>query len=135
CAFPNHTSVPCDKPEIITSSANVFGLVSSNICRTKLVPNSGTPNVPVAQSMSSAVTPKGAGLEKIPITSSSSNGIVLGSIPLKSCNIRMTVGSSCPSISSFNKLSSRSEEHTSELQSRFDLVCRLLLGKINIPNQ
>src|SRR5699024_12251141 len=24
---------------------------------------------------------------------------------------------------------SRSEEHTSELQSRFDLVCRLLLGK------
>src|SRR5699024_11624005 len=30
----------------------------------------------------------------------------------------------------------RSEEHTSELQSRFDLVCRLLLEKkkINIPN-
>src|SRR5699024_11315777 len=26
---------------------------------------------------------------------------------------------------------SRSEEHTSELQSRFDLVCRLLLGKKN----
>src|SRR5699024_12116027 len=26
---------------------------------------------------------------------------------------------------------SRSEEHTSELQSRFDLVCRLLLEKIN----
>src|SRR5438067_13476127 len=25
----------------------------------------------------------------------------------------------------------RSEEHTSELQSRFDLVCRLLLAKIN----
>src|SRR5699024_11669786 len=25
----------------------------------------------------------------------------------------------------------RSEEHTSELQSRFDLVCRLLLEKIN----
>src|SRR5699024_11695098 len=25
----------------------------------------------------------------------------------------------------------RSEEHTSELQSRFDLVCRLLLGKKN----
>src|SRR5437868_12998741 len=30
----------------------------------------------------------------------------------------------------------RSEEHTSELQSRFDLVCRLLLEKkkINTPN-
>src|SRR5438067_7433419 len=29
-------------------------------------------------------------------------------------------------------LGSRSEEHTSELQSRFDLVCRLLLEKKNI---
>src|SRR5438067_3587066 len=28
-----------------------------------------------------------------------------------------------------NKGDSRSEEHTSELQSRFDLVCRLLLEK------
>src|SRR5699024_11402088 len=30
--------------------------------------------------------------------------------------------------------SSRSEEHTSELQSRFDLVCRLLLEKKNSAN-
>src|SRR5699024_12880663 len=29
----------------------------------------------------------------------------------------------------------RSEEHTSELQSRFDLVCRLLLEKKNKSNQ
>src|SRR5207249_10531569 len=29
----------------------------------------------------------------------------------------------------------RSEEHTSELQSRFDLVCRLLLEKKNIQHQ
>src|SRR5699024_11429401 len=28
----------------------------------------------------------------------------------------------------------RSEEHTSELQSRFDLVCRLLLEKKNVKN-
>src|SRR5207249_11790619 len=28
-----------------------------------------------------------------------------------------------------NRLATRSEEHTSELQSRFDLVCRLLLEK------
>src|SRR5207249_9268120 len=28
----------------------------------------------------------------------------------------------------------RSEEHTSELQSRFDLVCRLLLEKKTIPS-
>src|SRR5207249_6214995 len=30
---------------------------------------------------------------------------------------------------SFRSTSGRSEEHTSELQSRFDLVCRLLLEK------
>src|SRR5699024_11802066 len=30
---------------------------------------------------------------------------------------------------------SRSEEHTSELQSRFDLVCRLLLEKKNTTNE
>src|SRR5207249_7480055 len=35
--------------------------------------------------------------------------------------------SSCPRSSSTS--SRRSEEHTSELQSRFDLVCRLLLEK------
>src|SRR5699024_12180014 len=29
----------------------------------------------------------------------------------------------------FNTFRNRSEEHTSELQSRFDLVCRLLLEK------
>src|SRR5699024_11297380 len=29
----------------------------------------------------------------------------------------------------FKKMYARSEEHTSELQSRFDLVCRLLLEK------
>src|SRR5699024_11497268 len=28
----------------------------------------------------------------------------------------------------------RSEEHTSELQSRFDIVCRLLLEKNNVPS-
>src|SRR5438067_10119332 len=30
-------------------------------------------------------------------------------------------------------LGGRSEEHTSELQSRFDLVCRLLLEKKKLP--
>src|SRR5437868_8860331 len=33
-----------------------------------------------------------------------------------------------------DELYSRSEEHTSELQSRFDLVCRLLLEKKNHIN-
>src|SRR5699024_11740775 len=32
-------------------------------------------------------------------------------------------------------LENRSEEHTSELQSRFDLVCRLLLEKKNNTNR
>src|SRR5699024_11340489 len=31
----------------------------------------------------------------------------------------------------FSHFATRSEEHTSELQSRFDLVCRLLLEKKN----
>src|SRR5207248_4166145 len=33
------------------------------------------------------------------------------------------------SMASFNNVSDRSEEHTSELQSPYDLVCRLLLEK------
>src|SRR5438874_12690397 len=41
-------------------------------------------------------------------------------VPAESCTV--TVASAQPSVS-------RSEEHTSELQSRRDLVCRLLLGK------
>src|SRR5699024_11918338 len=43
------------------------------------------------------------------------------SIPVANPPIRMTHHSS----------KKRSEEHTSELQSRFDLVCRLLLEKKN----
>src|SRR5437867_9566983 len=34
-----------------------------------------------------------------------------------------------------NSTSSRSEEHTSELQSPYDLVCRLLLEKKNISHR
>src|SRR5699024_12569562 len=40
-----------------------------------------------------------------------------------------TVNSICQAVSSIYIWISRSEEHTSELQSRFDLVCRLLLEK------
>src|SRR5699024_12059538 len=40
-----------------------------------------------------------------------------------------------PSVKSLlQKENKRSEEHTSELQSRFDLVCRLLLEKKKINN-
>src|SRR5699024_11556937 len=45
------------------------------------------------------------------------------SIVLIACSVAISTLSSFPL---------RSEEHTSELQSRFDLVCRLLLEKKNI---
>ena len=104
-ALPNHTSVPWDNPEICNNSAKVVGCVSFNMPRTKRVPNSGIPNVPVSEPICSAVTPSTSGDSKIRITSGSSVGIVFGSIPDKSCNIRITVGSSCPRISSFKILS------------------------------
>src|SRR5699024_11691789 len=44
-------------------------------------------------------------------------------------DLLLKVGPTIAGLSSFAKCSAikRSEEHTSELQSRFDLVCRLLL--------
>src|SRR5699024_12654816 len=41
------------------------------------------------------------------------------------------VAVSCGRLPRDTEVRSRSEEHTSELQSRFDLVCRLLLEKKN----
>src|SRR5437773_6898568 len=43
------------------------------------------------------------------------------------CTAEKTAGVTCPT--SAATLSTRSEEHTSELQSHHDLVCRLLLEK------
>src|SRR5689334_24548525 len=58
-------------------------------------------------------------------------------VPLKSTPM---LSPACPSSSSFLNISTpvhtvfrRSEEHTSELQSQFHLVCRLLLEKKNKP--
>src|SRR5207249_12109392 len=48
----------------------------------------------------------------------------LSLLTLHSCSLLYVLGATI--------LFSRSEEHTSELQSRFDLVCRLLLEKKNI---
>ena len=42
---------------------------------------------------------------------------------------QLGVGYLAQEASVFRRLTVRSEEHTSELQSRFDLVCRLLLEK------
>src|SRR5207249_11858989 len=38
-----------------------------------------------------------------------------------------------PMLATFCCVEDRSEEHTSELQLRFDLVCRLLVGKKSCP--
>src|SRR5438034_10052531 len=50
--------------------------------------------------------------------------------PSPSCALRKTLSTS--SITLYGRRSHRSEEHTSELQSHSDLVCRLLLEKKNI---
>ena len=56
-ALPVHTSVPWDSPEIWISSEKFLGLASSSIPRTKLVPISGMPKVPVWLPICSGVTP------------------------------------------------------------------------------
>src|SRR5699024_12191203 len=58
---------------------------------------------------------------------SSSVGISFGG---RSLEIIICLFSSCNALNVWKN--SRSEEHTSELQSRFDLVCRLLLEKKKI---
>ena len=102
-AFPNHTSVPCDKPDIRINSSNVVGFVSTNIPLTNFVPNSGIPKLPTSECICSGDTPKAFVELNIDIVSLSSNGTLVGSFPVRSCNILITVGSSCPSISNFNK--------------------------------
>src|SRR5207249_7484713 len=58
--------------------------------------------------------------------------------PKSSVAIQLTAtckSKSCFAASATPICTSRSEEHTSELQSRFDLVCRLLLEKKNKVRQ
>src|SRR5689334_23955030 len=47
---------------------------------------------------------------------------------------RVDFAQSPPSWTDVTEPTARSEEHTSELQSQFHLVCRLLLEKINIES-
>src|SRR5699024_12038071 len=49
----------------------------------------------------------------------------------KTSSTILTVFSISSSVWAVDRNNPRSEEHTSELQSRFDLVCRLLLEKKN----
>src|SRR5690625_5793423 len=52
-------------------------------------------------------------------------------LPIGACRFALlsTRYSICPALISLTAFSTRSEEHTSELQSRGHLVCRLLLEK------
>src|SRR3982750_4974066 len=53
-------------------------------------------------------------------------------LPISSCSLCCCSGAHIRSLLAHH--SERSEEHTSELQSRSDLVCRLLLEKKNCPH-
>ena len=83
---------------------------ASQICVTlmgtaKSVPNSGIPSAPnFVPPISSGLIPSAEVFWNSDITSLESSGISRGSIPVKSCNIRIIVGSRCPKISSFNRL-------------------------------
>ena len=57
CALPFQTSVPWDRPEIWIRSPKLLGWASMSIPRTKFVPSSGIPNVPVRLSICSGFTP------------------------------------------------------------------------------
>src|SRR5689334_23794951 len=63
---------------------------------------------------------------------SNSNGAVMvdGSFSSTPCMVLNTIAAS--SMVRHNGPTRRSEEHTSELQSQFHLVCRLLLEKNNV---
>ena len=102
-AFPNQTSVPCERPDILINSANVVGFVSSTNLIVNGVPNSGIPSVPVLHIIWSVVTPKASVLVNIDIVSLSSKGTFRISVPDWFCINLNCVGSLWPKISSFNK--------------------------------
>ena len=105
CAFPSHTSVPWDRPEMRTRSEKLCGLVSTSIWITKSVPNSGIPSEPSGHPPScSGVTPSASVLTKSDMTSLLSSGMSCALMSVKSSSIRIIVGSSCPRISSFKRL-------------------------------
>ena len=55
-ALSSQTFVPWERPDILMRSSMFFGLASMSMPRTKFVPNSGMPSVPVLLSMSSGLT-------------------------------------------------------------------------------
>ena len=105
-ALPSHTSVPWEKPDRRMRVLNRSGWVSQSIWRVNLVLNSGTATAPVGPKIGSSSYPRGAELVKMVMVSLSSRGISWALTPVRSSIIRIMVGSSCPSMSSFSRLSS-----------------------------
>src|SRR6266516_6841268 len=111
-------------------------------CRARWVSTSTTVSkkpLPVASPGASAIQPVCEALEAVP-GSASGAAEVLGRSTLKSWRLRTQpprklfrrFGRSCqssPLMMESPRIWERSEEHTSELQSPYDLVCRLLLEK------
>ena len=73
-AFPTHTFVPWERPDILKRSENVSGFVSISIFLTNFVPNSGTPKVPVGQFICSGLSPSASGDWKRDMVFLSSSG-------------------------------------------------------------
>ena len=105
-ALPSQTSVPCEKPERRMSVSNFVGCVSWSMPRVKPVPNSGIAQEPTGPKMGSFSKPRTLLDVKIDIVSLSSSGIFCASTPVKSSSMRIIVGSSWPSMSSFKRFSS-----------------------------
>ncbi len=105
CAYPTKRLYH-ETNQITVSSAKVVGCVVIIYRLKRLVPNSRDSNIPVG-CPNLFRCPKISVPEKSFITSgSSAQSNALGSIPNKSCNLQIIVGSSCPRISSFNTFSS-----------------------------
>src|SRR6266516_5758721 len=76
----------------------------------------------------------GCGCGPLPFTAAATSAASFSTARAASRISRCSWASTCPSrpawwIRSFRSCAARSEEHTSELQSPYDLVCRLLLEK------
>ena len=105
-ALPSHTSVPWEKPDNRTRVLKSWGMVSISIPRVNRVLNSGIATAPVGPSISSFSKPSTLDEVKILMVSGSSKGMARAFTPVRSSSILIMVGSSCPSISSFRRLSS-----------------------------
>ncbi len=105
-ALPNHTSVPWENPDNRTRVLKSCGIVSISIPRVKRVLNSGIATAPVGPSISSFSKPSTLEDVNMLMVSGSSSGMARALTPVKSSSILIIVGSSCPSMSSFKRLSS-----------------------------